>query len=108
MSEPFLVGFGRKKEPGKTIYANALLSDGKLLFWYTGEKCSEESFYKDFYYSGINQAEYFNNHKMTMQNIAFEISEDDTELNNFVFEHLAPMFYSRFEMHEDSKGKNPY
>ena len=34
----------------RTVYANALLSDGKILFWYTGDECKEWSdFYKDFY-----------------------------------------------------------
>lgn len=108
MSDPFLIGFGRKKDGKKKIYANALLSDGKLLFWYTGYECHEYSFYKDFYYTGLNEREYFENHKMSIEKMAFEIADEDSKLSNYVFEHIAPKFYEMFEIHEDSKGKKPY
>lgn len=32
----------------KTIWANALLSDGRILFWYTGDRCdSANDFYNE-------------------------------------------------------------
>ena len=47
----------------RTVYANALLSDGKILFWYTGNECKDwHDFYKDFYYAGLNMTEYEKSH----------------------------------------------
>lgn len=88
------------------IYANALLSDNKILFWYTGHcQLDEHSWYKDFYYAGINQIEYFTEHTMTCVSTEFEATE---ETNNYIFEHKAPVWYSQWEISEDSKGEPPY
>ena len=98
----------------KEIYANALLSDGKILFWYTGDKCDKFSFYKDFYYSGINQMEYFKNHKMecVSEKFSYEYEEKfdahDIEMNRWCFNVLAKAFYRQFEISPDSKGSKPY
>lgn len=99
----------------QTIYANALLSDGKLLFWYTGRnKCDKYSFCKDFYYSGINGNEYFKSHKMECSSICFsyecgdDLDEVDIKMNNFCFNVLAKDFYRMFEISPDSKGEKPY
>lgn len=92
----------------KTIYANALLSDGKILFWYTGAKCDEFSFYKDFYYAGINELEYRKNHKLECKSIGFVDETDEEDYNFFCFGVLAKAFYKQFEISEDSKGGRPY
>lgn len=96
-----------------TIYANALLSDGAILFWRTAQsEYDEYSFYKDFMYSQINQDEYSKNHKMECVSMKFEYNEelDDTydKLNNYVFHILAKHFYKLFPISEDSKGNKPY
>lgn len=92
-----------------TIYANALLSDGKILFWYTGRnKCNEYDFYKDFYYSEINQTEYFKNHKIECKSIGFLDETEDDDYNNFCFNVLAKNFYRIWEISSDSKGSKPY
>lgn len=92
----------------KTIYANVLLSDGKILFWYTGDRCDENSFYKDFYYSRINELEYKKKHKVECKSIGFVFDEEDNEYNNFCFDVLARDFYKLFEISPDSKGSNPH
>lgn len=91
----------------KTIYANALLSDGKILFWYIGDECKNPiDFYKDFYYAHINMIEYEKYHHLEIRKMGFIIY--DTNDNNFVFNVLAKSFYLKFEISPDSKGSKPY
>lgn len=92
----------------RTIYANALLSDGKILFWYTGDKCDVNSFYKDFYYSGINELEYRKNHTMECKTIGFIDETEGEEYNFLCFDVLAKEFYKQWEISQDSKGWSPY
>ena len=48
-------------------WANALLSDGKILFWYIGSECgSKLDFYKDFYYAGITYDNYAITHQLKL------------------------------------------
>ena len=90
-----------------SVWANALLSDGKILFWYTGlDKChSVNDFYKDFYYAGINQEEYFANHKIEL--VTKEFIVDESTHNN-AFKVLAKEFYKQYEISPDSKGEPAY
>lgn len=92
----------------RIIYANALLSDGKILFWYTGNKCTEYDFYKDFYYSEINEKEYRKEHKIEIKQIGFIDSTEDWEWNKMIFDFYAKEFYKQWEISEDSKGARPY
>lgn len=90
----------------KKIWANALLSDGKILFWYTGSECdSIYDFYKDFYYAGINFSEYEKTHKLELVKTKFEEKQDS---NYTIFHVLAPKFYKQYEISTDSKGCKPY
>lgn len=87
-----------------TVWANALLSDGKILFWYTGDRChSANDFYKDFFYSDINQIEYEKNHALEL--VCLEIDNTD---NCKAFNELAPAFYRCYEISPDSCGQKPY
>lgn len=90
----------------KEIWANALLSDGEILFWYTGSECKEVyEFYKDFCYSHINMAEYEKTHKLSIVKMKFiEQNGDD---NWRIFNILAPNFYRRYKISPDSKGDKP-
>ena len=93
----------------RKVYANALLSDGEILFWYTGDECkSPEDFYKDFYYSKINMTEYLKTHKCELDKIGFVIKPGSWDYNNFIFEVLAKEFYRQYPISEDSKGQKPY
>lgn len=88
------------------IYANALLSDNKILFWYVGPNQMDiYDWYKDFYYSGINQLDYFSKHEITCVSNSFDTTE---ETNNDVFEYKAPAWFAHWEISEDSKGEPPY
>lgn len=91
----------------REVWANALLSDGEILFWYTGSECKEPyEFYKDFYYSNINMIEYEKTHKLEIAKRSFiEHSDDD---NYLIFNILAPNFYKEYKISPDSKGAKPY
>ena len=80
-------------------YANALLKDGKIMFWWSGDECnSEYDFYKDFYYAKLNMTEELatGKYKLVTQKIPFIGSLAEKE------------FYKQFEIHEQSKGARPY
>ena len=105
------------KQNENWITASALLSDGEILFWETTQGTGKREiydFYKEFYYSGINKEEYFENHKMEVKYIQFcyneeqEFSEYDSELNNLIFKNMAKDFYRMFDISKDSKGEKPY
>lgn len=64
------------------VWANALLSDGKILFWWTGDECrSIYDFYKDFYYAGL-PGDYEEHHKMELVKKSFrqETHEDNDRI----------------------------
>lgn len=92
----------------RIIYANALLSDGKILFWYTGDKCDICSFHKDFYYAGINESSYCKQHKIECKSLGFVDETEDEDYNRLIFEVLAKEFYKQWEISLDSKGSKPY
>ncbi len=94
----------------KTIYANALLSDEKILFWYTGQSpCLDwREFYKDFYYAGINATEYEKQHTLRIARMGFEDNTENEDYNRLIFDILAKDFYRQFAISEDSKGEKPY
>lgn len=83
----------------RDVFANALLKDGKIMFWWSGDKChSKHDFYKDFYYAGLNMQEEFatGRYRLVTQKIPF-IGSDEEE-----------QFYRQFEIHKQSKGARPY
>lgn len=92
-----IIGGGAKEEMNFGIYANAVLKDGKLLFWWTGDKCkSVEDFYKDFLYSGLKMMEEIKNFEYELKVKQVDSFEDGKE------------FYKQFPLHEEYKGAKPY
>ena len=79
-------------------FANAVLKDGKIMFWWSGDECySIYDFYKDFYYAGLNMTEELKTGKYSLVKTPIdEIGRDDVE------------FYRKYELHEDYKGANPH
>ncbi len=78
------------------IWANAVLKDGKLMFWRTGnEKYEVWDFNKDFLYSGMDMRKEIESGKYELRKQIVRSFEDTS-------------FYEQFELHEDFKGKNPY
>lgn len=79
-------------------YANAVLKDGKIIFWWSGDECnSVEDFYKDFYYAGLNMdTELKTGRYSLVKKQINEIGNDDID------------FYRLFKLHEDFKGFSPY
>lgn len=95
-------------EQKEEVWANALLSDGEILFWHTGrERIDFFDFNKDFYYAGIG-VEYAAAHKLELVKKKFEVDEDDICANNRVFEVDARDFYRQFRISPDCKGEKPY
>lgn len=82
----------------RKIWANAVLKDEKLIFWWTGDKCNDvEDFYKDFYFSGLKMIDEIQTgrYRLVQKEIS-EIRKDDVE------------FYKNFLIHECFKGLKPY
>lgn len=80
----------------RKIWANAVLKDGKLMFWWTGNKCEDVyDFYKDFMYSGLKMMDEIATGKYALEQ-GMVSSVNDTS------------FYKQFELHEDFKGIKPY
>lgn len=80
----------------RKIWANAVLKDGKLIFWWTGSECNDiYEFNKDFYYAGLKMSEELTTgrYKLIKQIVK---DFDDTS------------FYEQFDLHEDFKGRKPY
>lgn len=80
----------------RKIWANAVLKDGKLMFWWTGSECHDVyDFYKDFMYAGLKMLD--------------EVASGKCELKKKIvsgFDDIS--FYEQFELHEDFKGRKPY
>lgn len=93
----------------RTIYANAVLSDGEILFWYTGDECdSVDDFYKDFYYAKIKQLEYQKVHDLKLVKMGFIDPTEDEDYNKLTFYTLAQDFYRQFPISKDSRGERAY
>lgn len=103
---------GEKNDTNKikcyNLYANALLSDGKILFWWTGrDKCkSVYDFYKDFYYADIDVEEYEKEHNLSLVYKEFEVYTDND--NEKIFNIDSVEFYRQYELSPDFKGEKPY
>ena len=85
-------------------YANALLKDGKIMFWYTGRNSCKipEDFYKDFYYAGLNML-------LELQTGKYKLITEKIEcLDHKSFSDAATQFYRQFKLHENYKGCKPY
>ena len=81
------------------VFANALLKDGKLMFWWSGSKCNmPEDFYKDFMIAGMNMKEELATGKYRLE----------TELIDHIGSKEEEDFYRQFPLHEDFKGRKPY
>lgn len=80
----------------KIVWANAVLKDGKLLFWRTGREMQEIwDFNKDFLRSGLNMKKEIESGRYTLEKQIVSGFDDDS-------------FYRKFELHEDFKGRKPY
>lgn len=89
------------------VYANVLLKDNKIMFWWTGKECkSEYDFYKDFYYSGLIMTDELATGKYKL--VSEKIAETDSDGFSDIEDRKAEEWYKKFEIHEESKGRRPY
>lgn len=85
------------KEKKQRIYANAVLKDGKLIFWYTGHEREELwDFHKDFLHSGLNIKNEIETGRYELVKHKIDKFEDDKN------------FYKQYELYEPFVGKKPY
>ena len=97
-----------KSNEYKSVWANALLSDGKILFWYVGSECkSKLDFYKDFYFAGIGYMDYEAQHQLKLVKKEFRYKNGEQK-SNYIFNVLAPEYFRNYEISPDSKGSPPY
>jgi len=82
----------------KTIYANVLLKEGKIMFWMTGYmKCVRvKDFTKCFYYAQKKMVE-------EIKTGLYKV--ESKEVNSY---EDAKEYYRQFEVHPDSVGLRPY
>ena len=79
------------------IFANAVLKDDKLIFWWTGGECTElYDFFKDFWHAGLNFAMEIETGRYELVKQKIEKMEDDKD------------FYRQYELYEPFKGQKPY
>lgn len=87
----------RIREEKQRIFANAVLKDGKLIFWKTGKLCLElYDFFDDFRNIGLNFA--MEEETGRYELVTKWIKETDSDKE----------FYRQYELHEDFKGIKPY
>lgn len=90
----------------KEIWANAVLSNGEILFWSTGrERIGVNDFFKYFVYAGYGD-KYVETHKLELVKKKFEVDEYDVCANNRVFEVDARNFYRQFKSAQTAKAKS--
>lgn len=81
----------------RDVYANVVLKDNKLMFYWVGDQCeSIDDFYKDFYYSG---EEVTKGYRLVTQKMKSK--------GNAGFDE-ATEWMKRFPLHENFKGDKPY
>ena len=84
-------------EPKREIWANAVLKDGKLIFWWTGKECKEVwYFYQDFEWSGLDMIKELKTGRYELVKQEIKKMEDDKD------------FYKQYKLYEPFKGINPY
>jgi|GEM_PF-2367486 len=82
----------------KSVYANALLYQGEILFYRTAQrKYDKYDFYKDFMRAGLTNLQTGKMEEFEVERIEFVIDEKN---NNFIFNDLAPIFYKSFNQSE--------
>ena len=90
------------------IYANAVLKRGKIMFWYTGDKCEKvEDFYKDFMYAGLHMVKELQTGEYELVTEKVGISDEYGAIPKDV-NKKAGEFYKQYELHENYKGSMPY
>lgn len=85
------------------IWANALLKDGKIMFWWTGNKRLYRfgHFSKSFYYTGISLRDEIMNSTYTVESAMMDGRGQDGYKE-------AIEWYRRYEISPDSKGLPAY
>ena len=82
-------------------WANAVLKDGKILFWWSGGRCASiYDFAKDFYFAGFD-----------MKDMEAELQSGRYNLVTAPISQIGyddVMFYRNFLIHDDFQGTSPH
>ena len=86
-----------------SVFASALLSDGKLIAWRVGDRARERhDFYKDFYHAQKKESDFQN---VTVQAKEFVCEKEGTY--NAVFNEARMWIANTFEPHDNHMGALP-
>lgn len=93
----------------KTIYINVLLKDNKIMGWHISpnERRTPSDYYKDFYYAGESMENCDKLYKVVGIAVTFK-NDDNSDLNNFIFDVIARDFFKRWEIHPNHFGAAAY
>lgn len=92
----------------KTIYINVLLKDDMIVGWHISpnERTMPHDYYKDFIYANKSMKNCDEIYKV--EGISVEFTDDDTRLNNYIFEVIARDFFKLWKIHPEHFGSPAY
>lgn len=92
----------------KTLYINVLLKDNMIVGWHISpnERTMPHDYYKDFIYANKSMENCDEVYKV--EGISVEFKDDDTRLNNYIFEVIARDFFKLWKIHPEHFGSPAY
>lgn len=92
----------------RTLYINVLLKDNMIVSWHISpnERTMPHDYYKDFIYANKSMENCDEIYKV--EGISVEFTDDDTRLNNYIFEIIARDFFKLWKMHPEHFGSPAY
>lgn len=92
----------------RTLYINVLLKDNMIVSWHISpnERTMPHDYYKDFIYANKSMENCDEIYKV--EGISVEFTDDDTRLNNYIFEIIARDFFKLWKIHPEHFGSPAY
>ena len=92
----------------RTLYINVLLKDNMIVGWHISpnERTMPHDYFKDFIYANKSMKNCDEIYKV--EGISVEFTDNDTRLNNYIFEVIARDFFKLWEIHPEHFGSPAY
>lgn len=92
----------------RTLYINVLLKDNMIVGWHISpnKRTMPHDYYKDFIYANKSMENCDEIYKV--EGISVEFTDDDTRLNNYIFEVIARDFFKLWKIHPEHFGSPAY
>ena len=92
----------------KTIYINVLLKDNMIVSYHisSNERTMPHDYYKDFIYANKSMENCDEIYKV--EGISVEFIDNDTRLNDYIFEVIARDFFKLWKIHPEHFGSSAY